>query len=153
MGHSQESEALLLRECSVFCRYYIGRAATDFVAQKYVQAHGCDARYQPHSAFDSALVGLARRGPQVAQLCDSYACLLARATLLRKKLVLLAALLESSAPEHGFDEQIPETPAAAVLVRMAWRGLLFVLRAVLALAVIVPIHFACAIAGGAKERP
>lgn len=152
MAAQPHNAAPLARECDIFCRYFAGQPATSFVAQKYTEAHARDRRYEPQNAFDRILLGWAAASPLAAQWCDSYACLFARGSLLRKKLVLLAAILESSAPEHGFDEQIQDVRAAEVILRMAGRGMLLAVRLAVALLFIAPVHFVCAVRGGAKER-
>lgn len=148
----ESAASMLARECDVFCRYLTGRAASPFLTEKYTEAHARDARYQPASAFDGVLLGAARATPALAQMIDSYASVAARASLLRKKLVLLVAILESSSPEHGFDEQITDTPAGKVILRMAGRGLLFAVRFVLAAVVLAPVQFLFAVMGGRGER-
>ena len=142
------SPDVLARECAVFCRYLTGQSASAFVAEKYAAAHARDARYGRASVFDRVLLRLAAASPLLAQCADSYACVAARASLLRKKLVLLIAILESSAPEHGFDEQIQDTAASAVIARTAGRGLLFAGRFVLAAIVLAPVQFLCAVGEG-----
>lgn len=154
-AHTAEAEAhalLLVRECDVFCRYLVGRGASAFIAQKYAEAHARDARYRCASAFDRVLVRLAGASPLVAQWADSYAGIAARASLLRKKLVLLVAILESSAPEHGFNDGIADTPAAVVILRLAGRGLLFAVRLAFGMVLIGPVHFVLAVTRSAGER-
>ena len=144
-GKSEPSAQALARECDVFCRYLVGRPATLFVAGKYAAAHSCDPRYRVASLFDSFLLAIASLSPHLAQWADSYACVAARASQLRRKLILLVAILESCAPENGFEEQIQDTSATTVMARMGWRGLLFGVRFLLAALLLAPIHFAFSI--------
>lgn len=141
-GKSEDTAQALARECDVFCVYLVGRSATPFVAGKYTAAHSCDPRYLAASPFDSFLLALARLSPHLAQWADSYACVAARASLLRRKLILLVAILESCSPENGFEEQIQDTSATTVMARMGWRGLLFGARFLLAALLLAPVHFA-----------
>lgn len=144
-GESDVTANALARECDVFCRYLIGRAATPFVTGKYTAAHACDPRYHTPSSFDSFLLAIAGSSPQLVQGVDSYACVAARASLLRRKLILLIAILESCSPENGYEEQIQDTSAINVIARMGWRGLLFAGRFVLAALLLAPFHFAFSI--------
>jgi len=148
----QTTDALLARECEVFCRYLIGRAPSSYVAQKYAAAHAHDARYSAGSTFDRALLVLARLSPLSAQFVDAYASLAARSSLLRKKLVLLVAILESCDPSHGFDDRVNDTASGVVILRMAWRGSLFALRLLLAALILVPVHFICGVGGALGAR-
>jgi len=147
-----ENASTLARECDVFCRYLTGQAASPFIVEKYAEAHARDPRYGKSSTFDGVLLGAARLAPALAHLVDSYAAVGARSSLLRKKLVLLVAILESSSPAHGFDDQITDTPASVVILRMAGRGVLFAVRFVLAAVVLLPLQFVLAVGGGTRER-
>lgn len=135
-------------ECNVFCLYLTGRPASVSVQEAYSAAHHSDARYQRASSFDRILLGIAGKSPFLAQCVDSYACLAARSSLFRKKLVLLVAILESLPPDHGFDDQISDTSAGRVMGRMVWRGCLFSLRLVPSALVLAPLHFLTAIRKG-----
>ncbi len=146
------SAATLKRECDVFCRYLTGRAASAFLLEKFAEAHARDTRYHAACAFDRVLLALARKSPFLAQCADSYACVAARASLLRKKLVLLMAILESSSPEHGFDEHIADTPPASVIRRVAGRGGLFALRLAVVAVILAPVHFVLSLSRGWGER-
>ena len=151
-GQSETAARTRARECDVFCRYLVGRSATLFVAGKYAEAHSCDPRYCAASSFDSFLLGVASLSPQFAQWSDSYACVAARTSLLRRKLILLIAILESCSPEQGFDEQVQDTLAASVIVRIGWRGLLFVARFLLAALFFAPIHFGLSVSAARSGR-
>src|SRR5262249_40949108 len=87
----------LATECDVFCRYLIDRAATPAITGAYARAHaiGSVEADRPATAFDRRLLQFARRGPRFARMADSYAVIFARLSVLRRKLVLLVAILES----------------------------------------------------------
>jgi hypothetical protein len=145
--NDNSAAAALRSEATVFCRYLAGREASDYVAGHYVRAHAQAARFAPRTPFDAALLRLGAGGPWTAHLCDSYACLLARDCALRRKLVLLLAILESCGPEHGFNDQVAESSAAMVVGRMAVRGTLFAVRLLLAGVVLVPLQVLCSVFG------
>ncbi len=138
----------LARECEVFCRYLTGHSASKFTQEKFSEAHQRDSRYHEESSFDHILLSVARLGTLAAQCMDSYACIAARSSLLRKKLVLLMAILESSDPKHGFDDQISDTPTASIILKMAGRGILFGLRLVPTALILIPIQFVMSISKG-----
>jgi len=147
-----DSSATLARECDVFCRYLVGRAPAEYVSRKYAEAHsgpgfqpvrpssGAPSRFAAMSGFDAALLRIGARGPAWTSLADSYACIAARGSALRKKLVLLAAILESCDAAHGFRDGVDDTPAAAVVLSGAGRGLLFAGRLVVATILFAPMH-------------
>ena len=84
-------------ECRVFCRYLADRTPPDEVLTAYRRAHqsgivDVDAVGSP---VDAALLRIARRGRFLTRAADAYAVTFAKSSLLRQKLVLLLAILES----------------------------------------------------------
>lgn len=134
--------ARLRRECEVFCRYLIGRAPSDYILEKYTGAHARAAEYSYASAFDTALLNFAVRGPAFARVADSYACLFARYSALRRKLILLFSILESASPQHGFSEAVDGSAQPVLFLKIAFRGALFALRLALACVLFVPMRIA-----------
>lgn len=136
---SAENDALA-RECEVFSHYLLGAAPNAYVTGKYLDAHERDPNYSAHTGFGRVLLRFAARGPRRARLADSYACLLARRSTLRKKLILLAAILETCAPfQEVFDSTEPGGQGVLV-ARLAGKGLLFALHLLVALMMFAPVH-------------
>ena len=142
--------ARLQRECEVFCRYLIRRAPSSYILEKYCQAHErCDA-YSSAAAFDGALLSFAARGPSFARFADSYACLFARYSAFRRKLILLFSILESAAAQHGFSDAVDGSPQPILFLKIASRGVLYALRLVLASLLFIPMRLAL---GGSPAAP
>ncbi len=94
----EEAERLarLDRECSVFTRYLARADAGDELRAHYRRAHEAGRCHPvPPDAPDDPVVAYARRGPWQARLADVYASRFDRSGPLRRKLVLLLAMLES----------------------------------------------------------
>jgi hypothetical protein len=87
----------LSAECDVFCRYLADRPAPREVVSAYRRAHECGVVSFDCSgpAIDCALLRIARRSPLLTRAADAYAVTFAKSSLLRRKLVLLLAILES----------------------------------------------------------
>lgn len=130
----------LSRECQVFSRYLVGRPPHDYILNKYLEAHRLAADYAGGSRFDRLLVTLAARGTAGASLADSYACLFARRSMLRRKLILLLAILESCAPARGFLDEIEPVSRVLLLLRLLGRGTLFLIRVVAAAIFLLPLQ-------------
>lgn len=84
-------------ECRLLNRYLIGTDVASDVVTAYVRAHqfpGIATRSEPGD-LDRALLRIAGIGPGFARAADAYAAVFARTSLLRRKLVLLVAILES----------------------------------------------------------
>ncbi len=89
---------LIEQECHVFTRFLVRAPATPYVRDKYLEAHRLSGTFVPAAGVDSALVTVARWSPAVTRVADAYARLCAPRGVLRRKLVLLLAILETSPP-------------------------------------------------------
>ena len=116
----------LERECRVFTRYLAGREPTPYVIAKYRAAHAAGPAYRAQSAFDARLVAGARLHPVLAWLVDAAARFTAPRGLLRKKLVLLLAILETAPPFYTTLERLQEGRGAREFAGLALGLVLFV---------------------------
>jgi len=85
-------------ECRIFTKYLAGEDPAGDVLQAYQRAHTVSTvapDAPPPGPVDRALLRIARVGPRCTRGADGYAAVFAKATLLRRKLVLLVAILES----------------------------------------------------------
>jgi len=132
-------DSALASECDTLCRYLTGREAPAEVIEHYVRAHelglleGQAASGAP-SRSDRLLVLLAQGGPQSAGLADAISVLIAKKGLLRRKLVLLLAILESARSTWRGVDTVEETSPARFFFGAALAGSGFVLRAAAGLA-------------------
>ncbi|MGH9816892.1 MAG: hypothetical protein ACRD6I_12515, partial [Candidatus Acidiferrales bacterium] len=136
----RQSEAELGRECAVFARYLTGAAPAEYLARKYREAHAVSERFSARGAFDAKLLRVAAGGPGRAAVADAYACLLARRSALRKKLILLTAILESSPASCGWKDQADAGSAAGFVLRLLARGAGFAVRLLAGMATLGPLH-------------
>jgi hypothetical protein len=92
-------------------------------------------------AIDRALMRLATRGPLAARMADAYASIFARSGLLRRKLVLLVAILES----HGETSRAIDTARPGSRIawfgELAFRAALTVALLLAAALILVPARF------------
>ena len=122
----------LERESRAFSRFLTGGLPNEYVTNTYVRAHMLQPTYNMGSPFELWCVAFARRGPLFTRLADAYAVFFAGTSLLRRKLVLMYAILETCSPSHRlFDEGDPR-PALilyTVLVKRLVVSMLLVLVA------------------------
>ena len=146
---SQSTE--LDAECDVFARQLVGCGANVYVRAKYVEAHTVLPALKPAAAFDSFLVTFARRGPLFAKLASAHAALFAPASLLRKKMVLLLAILETSPPTHQMiDAPLAGRPVPA-LVALTVTGLGALLSLIAGTLILLPIRGLLALSSGGSK--
>jgi hypothetical protein len=130
----------LARECDVFCRYLLGWTPNAYVLKKYADAHEKGAQFAAASAFDRFLLRMASGGPWLAQLADTYAWLFARKSVLRKKLILLFAILETCSPSQEVVDSADGGNRLTLFTRMFFRGLLLGIRLLAATVIILPVQ-------------
>lgn len=94
------SQDSLRRECDVFHRYLIRRPPDDYVIRKYLAGVEVARRLPAPLPIDASLMSFASRGPRCARIADAYARFFRPHGLLRRKLLLLFAIIENS---HGYE--------------------------------------------------
>lgn len=91
-----EADALE-RECAVFVRYLVDGEADDYLKATYVRMAGTQ---RVVDRVDRKLLDFAAAGPLHARIADAYARIFRPHGQLRRRLVLICAILESSRPFH-----------------------------------------------------
>ncbi|SRR6266508_1653220 len=90
--------AALAVECTTLTNYLVGEDPAVDVVAAYQRAHEVstvEANRLSSPALDRALLRIAHLGPRCARAADGYAAAFAKTSALRRKLVLLIAILES----------------------------------------------------------
>jgi len=137
---AEDREDDLGRECAAFARYLTGQVPSAYVLEKYRDAHARCAPLRATAAIDRLLLSVARAHGRGAWLVDAYTAVFLKGAVVRKKWVLLVALLESSAPASDYFDA-PDPGGRGVLVaRLAWKGAAFVLALCLSTVVFLPFH-------------
>lgn len=140
------SPARLEREARVFTRALVGRDATPYVVRQYVRGH-VSLPLAPVQGFDAVLMGVATSGAFFTRVADAYARLFARRAILRRKLVLLLAILESASPSDAEFAPLASS-AAGVVLRLAVTGAAAALFAAVGIALVGPLHLLSRLAAG-----
>ncbi len=131
-------ELRLQCECKVYFRYLSGAEPDEYVLAKYSEAHGKVPAYTPTVGFDDFLTRFAARRPLLTRLADSYACLFAPQSTLRRKLILLLAILESSRHSAVHLDAVDSENRFLLCAKALLLGLRFVLSLVAGLVVLLP---------------
>jgi hypothetical protein len=140
----------LTSECRAWSRYLADLEPSPAVVARYLDAHarGVVEPRGSECAFDRALVACARAGPFMARVCDVHARIFRPAGLLRRKLVLALALLETDAQSHARVDEVGSGSRAGLLVACAAWSLRFALIAGLGLLFFLPLRAFCALTNG-----
>ena len=114
---SQPSPALI-DEAALLARYVAGIEATPVVAVRYARA--CEVRLAaPPHPREAAVLAFARRHPWALPLLDAAAGLLRPQSLLRRKLILMLAIVETM-PEHAAMFVSAPHGRARTIARVLW---------------------------------
>jgi len=131
------------RECMTFTRYLIGVLPEAYVKEKYAAAQ-TDAEFTARGRFDTLLMRVARSGLLGAKLTDAYARVFAPRSLLRKKLVLLLAILETCAPSFHLIDDLDSRSRTVLLLRMSARAAGSMIALLAAAPLLLPVQLGLA---------
>ena len=110
-----------------FCRHLIDREPDAQILARYTASH--ESRpdlFAASSPFELVLLRFARRGPVRTRLADAYSSSLAPGSVVRRKLALLAAILECTGSTFEAYETPTVRSTAHWWVALAWKGVSFV---------------------------
>jgi hypothetical protein len=143
-----EDHALCI-ECQIFCEYLVHQNPDTYITQKYQQAHQFGNIPFPKIVppFERGLMLVARIHPFMTRLADSYSRFLFPSSILRKKLVLLVAILESGKHNQGFSDMPEPATRMTFLTRCAFEGVVFLCITCMAFIFLFPIHLGCSLYG------
>ena len=136
--------AELDRECRIFATYLVGQKPSDYVIDSYCNAHRCGTLTAATTFFERALVAVANRHRYLARIADAYARFFAPRSVLRDKLVLLLALLETSAPSYRWIDDVPASTRVGTLAILVGHGTVGAACVLLGLILFTPIRLIAA---------
>ncbi len=134
-------------ECGVFARYLADASPDDAIVAKYVEAHRVRPELEARDRFDRALLALARAGPLATRLADAHARIFARGSALRRKLVLVLAILETSPSSFEKIDDSGTGPGAFAFARLGLHGLRAAVVLALGAAILLPVQLVLRLGG------
>jgi hypothetical protein len=141
----------LAHECRSYAVYLIGQWPDSYTVEKYRDFHARPDVPGESDPFDRFLVEFSSRGPSCARLADCYACRFRKASVLRKKLVLMLAILECSPKTYEILDRVhPGGPVGAVM-RLGWDVVVSMLYTVVAIPIFTAVRFGLLFARKSRE--
>ena len=132
----------LSKECELFTCYLINQNPNEYIKEKYCEAHAylniCGNRES--YLFDNYLADVSRKSIFRVQIVDAYSRILFRKSIVRKKLILLMAILESCHPSHLYFDHPDFSYRAISYLKIFQEGFSFILLLFAALVILGPIH-------------
>jgi hypothetical protein len=144
-------DATLSREFARFARYFGTRSPAAAATVAYIKSHASAAAV-PADRLDRWLVKLARTSGAACALADTYARLTRPHGVLRRKLVLALAVLESSATSHADYDTARSSPVLSAWTAILVRGTWWAAQLALALILLAPVHLVARATGGGSGR-
>ena len=138
----------LYKEAHFFTKYLLESAPNDYVLNKYEEGHGkCSLYpYGQTNAFDKILIKLARLNQFFLRMIDGYCRIFYKNAMIRKKLTLVLAILESCSPFHEYLDSVVSYSKSKLFAVLLMKPLLFGFHLALSTLVIGPFHIAFAAA-------
>jgi len=141
------------RECTTFARYLTGCAPDDYLLRAYSDAHArgeLAALLASPTTLDRILLAVGSR--RVAtRMVDVYTALFAKRAVVRKKLVLVLALLESASPSYRYFEEPDSGGVGPIVLRLALRSIGSAFALVSSLVLLAPVHAVLASRGSDRR--
>lgn len=130
----------LEKECRVFTRYLADCLPDTYVSRKYAEAFQTDGILSTGSvsSFESMLLGFALIHPFFTRAADIFSRFFYADSLLRKKLVLLLAILESWAPMAERVDSSRDSGKLYFFLAMMLHGLLSLALLVITIILFLP---------------
>jgi hypothetical protein len=130
----------LERECRSYAEYLAGRPPDEYVIGKYIECHEIGRIAPASDAFDAFVTACAARSPFLARIADAYASRFLKYGSLRKKLVLVLALLECSRGTFEVLDRVDPGGVPGTIARLAWRVFVFAGALALSLVLFPPVR-------------
>jgi len=150
---TDDAKRALEVECALFGRYLVGVSPNAYASRHYVEAsarHGLavDADLAP---FDRAMLAVAREGRLLTRCADAYSAILHRGGALRRKLIVLAAILEHAAPTSELFDRPKGNGVAGALLGLLGHGAAFGLALIAGLMIFLPVRLLRSAGAGNAE--
>jgi NADH dehydrogenase len=136
------TEKQLMHECGLLTRYLVGQQPSDYVIEKFVEAHKFSSIFDESKLkpFERFLLRNATRNIFTLKVIDAYSAFFSRSSILRNKLILMVAILESCTPSYRSFDPHPTAPVIQILLNLFANGLGFAVAFALAILILIPIQ-------------
>ena len=134
------------QECIAFSQYLMKQNPSFYVTDKYCEAHTTTSFLSSSEAnrFDRFLLRISATHPVLAKLVDSYTCIFFKSSTVRKKWILLLAILESCAPTYQYFDSPDSSSQSLFFARMIWEGTVFLVCLCLSIVIFMPMRLVLA---------
>ena len=142
VGKNNSYDDQLHEECIWLAAYLVHLKPSKYIREKYIDAHRSahlHVSYVPNK-FDEFLLVFAKKHMFCMKLADIYTAMFVRTSLLRKKMILLLAILESCAETYTLVDGVKEYSKLAFYTRCFLQCLVFSFFLAVSLLIFAPPH-------------
>ena len=145
---------LLTEECIVFSQFIVNEEIDEYVCKKYIDGHSLSniALQKKNDLFNGIIVAVARLNPLLTRLADTYTSVFYRRSLLRKKLVLLLAILEIRQSYISILDTANESSKPILFLQLLQRELFFLGLLMISSIIFGPVHIFSEIVSKIQEH-
>lgn len=137
---SKNSTGALEIECERFTMYLIGCKPDNYINQKYAEGHKATKLGKGGNRFDTLLIKIAKRNMLFTKLTDVYTRVFYRNAVVRKKLVLLLAILEGCSMTSAYVDSVSESSISVIYLKLLAKAFLFILLFFVSVVAFAPFH-------------
>ena len=139
MTEQSRSDAALVQECQLYCRYLSGGAASGYLSDKYVDCHRQFPIVPDSRSIDTVLHRASQSSVFACRLADCYSAVFLRQSTVRRKLIIVLAILECS-KNFGRLDTPTNRPGASAYAKLALVGINYCALVLCAMLLFGPIH-------------
>jgi NADH dehydrogenase len=142
---SEDARRVLQEECRSLTGYLVSAAPSPYVVEQYTRAaHAHRLAFdEDFSCFDRVTIWLARRGRMLARSADAYCAIFHRRGALRRKLIVLAAILEHVAPTSEIFDRVEPRHVAFTALSLVRYGAMSAVSLLLGALILLPASILC----------
>ncbi len=140
----KETEVLdfeaLKAECRIFGHYLIDGTLNAYTEKKYIQGHQKLEIEISEKPIDQLLLKKAVKSPFWVRLTDIYSSIFFRQAIVRKKLLLLIAILECQQDGYAHLDAVDEKTAFRLFLELGQKGIVSIIMLIISIILIGPFH-------------
>ncbi len=151
-GQAGETSVDLELECSAFTNYLININPDKYIIEKYIQGHKISSINKETDFFNALLIKAANRNSFLLKLADAYTSIFYKSAVLRKKLLLLLAIMECCPSTYHHIDTVNKGSAISLYMRMGQKAFLFLMSLLASMIVFLPFRFYSSLRNGSRQQ-
>ncbi len=134
------NESDLMAECELFTNYLIGRSPDEYIQAKYLQGHAAANLEKDAGLLDAILIRTANSNSFFLKLADVYTSIFYRNAVLRKKLLLMLAILECCKATYHEVDKVSNSSGIIFGIRLFQKAFIFLLSLFISIIIFSPFR-------------